>query len=131
MRSPLTPWQYKMDSFAWATTWPPMCLIVCITIVYSVIQPIITLLALVAFVLLYSAYKYILYWCADQPDSLETGGLYYIKALRTVFVSLYIEGVCLAGLFFLSTDQSGKRAKSGLACGAIMVSFLAVLERHS
>ena len=115
-----------MDQFSWATVWPPLCLVICVTIVYSVIQPIITLLALVAFFLLYSAYKYLLYWCADQPDSLETGGLYYVKALRTIFVSLYLEGICLAGLFFLSTNQEGKRAKSGLACGAIMVSPSAV-----
>ena len=113
-----------MDRFAWATVWPPVCLITCITIVYSVIQPIITILALVAFILQYAAYKYTLYFCADQPDALETGGLFYIKALRTVFVSLYLEGVCLAGLFFLSTDQNDKRSTSGLACGAIMVSLL-------
>jgi hypothetical protein len=118
----LIPLQYKMDQFAWATVWPPVCLIVCITIVYSVIQPIITLLALVAFALLFAAYKYMLYWTTDQPDSLETGGLFYIKALRTVFVSLYIEEVCLIGLFFLSTDTTGNRSKPGIAGGVIMVS---------
>jgi len=85
------------------------------------IQPIITVLAWVAFVLLFAAYKYVLYWCADQPDYLETGGRFYVKALRTVFVSLYLEEVCLAGLFFLSSDENGNRTKSGLACGAIMV----------
>jgi hypothetical protein len=61
-----------MDGFAWATIWPPTCLILCITIVYSVIQPIITVLAWLAFLLLFAAYKYVLYWCADQPDHLET-----------------------------------------------------------
>lgn len=124
---------YKMDSFAWATTWPPVCLLVCITVVYSVIQPVITVLALVAFVMLYAAYKYTLYWCADQPDSLETGGLFYIKAIRTIFVSLYLEGVCLAGLFFLSTDASGGRAPSGLACGALMIVMIvgiAILQTY-
>lgn len=109
-----------MQNFMWATIWPPMCLITCITIVYSVIQPIITVLALLAFGILYAAYKYQLGWCADQTDYLETGGLFYIRALRTIFVSLYLEGICLAGLFFLSTDQNGNRAKSGLACGALM-----------
>lgn len=100
-----------------------MFLIICVTIVYSVIQPIITLLSLVAFILLYAAYKYRLYWCADQPDMLETGGLFHTKALRTVFVSLYLEGICLAGLFFLSTNESGGRTPTGLACGALMVSY--------
>ncbi|WVF68794.1 hypothetical protein IAT40_003566 [Kwoniella sp. CBS 6097] len=112
---------YKMDSFAWATVWPPVCLLICITVVYTVIQPVITILAFVAFILLYAAYKYLLHWCADQADASETGGMFYVKALRTVFVSLYLEGICLAGLFFLSQDQNEKQAKSGLACGAIMV----------
>ncbi|WRT68034.1 uncharacterized protein IL334_005009 [Kwoniella shivajii] len=115
---------YKMDSFAWATVFPPICLLICISIVYSVIQPMMNLLALVAFCLLYAAYKYTLHWCADQPDASETGGMFYIKALRTVFVALYLEGICLAGLFFLSTDDQGKRAKSGLGCGAVMVAVI-------
>jgi hypothetical protein len=111
-----------MESYPWATVWPPICLLVCITTVYSVIQPVICLVGLVAFGLLYAAYKYLLGWCADQPDAIETGGLFYVKALRTVFVSLYLEEICLAGLFFLSQDENKKQAKSGLACGAIMVS---------
>lgn len=111
-----------MSSYAWATVWPPVCLIMCVTIVYSVIQPVITVLALAAFCLLFAAYKYLLYWCVDQPDHMETGGLFYIKALRTVFVSLYLEGICLAGLFFLSSNANGKRTPSGLAAGVIMVS---------
>ncbi|WVQ84358.1 hypothetical protein IAT38_006510 [Cryptococcus sp. DSM 104549] len=118
--------KYKMDSFAWATTFPPTCLLVCITIVYSVIQPIITVLALAAFVLLYAANKYIIHWCADQGDATETGGLFYIRAVRTVFVSLYIEMICLAGLLFLSTDDTGGRSTSGLACGAIMIAMIVI-----
>jgi hypothetical protein len=112
--------QYKMQNIMWGTVWPPVCLIVCITVVYSVIQPIITVLALLAFCILYAAYKYQLGWCTDQIDYLETGGLFYIRALRTVFVALYLEGICLAGLFFLSTDQFGNRSKTGLACGVII-----------
>ncbi|WVR06572.1 hypothetical protein IAU60_003604 [Kwoniella sp. DSM 27419] len=112
---------YKMDEFKWATTWPPMCLLVCITIVYAVIQPVIPLLAFVAFILLYATHKYLLHWCADQPDAAETGGMFYIRALRTVFVALYLEGVCLAGLFFLSQNEKEEQSKAGLGCGAVMV----------
>jgi hypothetical protein len=118
--------QFKMDEHKWATVWPPMCLIVCITIVYSVIQPIITLLSIVAFALVYAAYKYMLYWTTDQPDSLETGGLFYIKALRTVFVALYIEEICLIGLFFLLPGANNKRSKTGIAGGVLLVSECAL-----
>ncbi|KAL7420554.1 phosphate metabolism protein 7 [Cryptotrichosporon argae] len=112
---------YKMGSIRFSETWPPVCLLLCITVVYSVIQPFITIIALIAFGLLFSSYKYLLFYTTDQPASLETGGLYYIKALRTVFVTLYLEQICLAGLFFLSTDQNGSRTASGIACGIIIV----------
>lgn len=85
----------------------------------------IVLVAMVAFGLLYGAYKYILGWCADQPDELESGGLFYPKVLTTVIVSLYIEEVCLMGLFFLATDQNDKRSKAGLAGGVIMAVTIA------
>lgn len=114
--------EHKMASFKFGVLWPPMCLIVTIVIVYSTIQPIITIVGLVCLGLLYVSYKYILGWCADQPDAMETGGLYYPKALNTVFTSLYLEEICLAGLFFLSTGTDGtSRTKSGLAGGVIMV----------
>ncbi|ORX37159.1 hypothetical protein BD324DRAFT_579500 [Kockovaella imperatae] len=118
--------QHKMDQFPWAVVWPPICLIICITIVYSVIQPLMTVLTFVAFLMFFAAYKYLLYWTTDQPDSLETGGLFYIKALRTVFVALYLEGICLAGLLFLSSNQDGGRSKAGLAGGVIMVFMIIV-----
>lgn len=80
---------------------------------------------------MYSAYKYLLGWCADQPDALETGGMYYPKALGTVFVALYLEEVCLAGLLFLSTKPGGGRTPSGLAGGVIMVSRLTRCHKQS
>lgn len=113
--------KYKMDSFNWAETMPTICILVCVTIVYSVIQPLITVIAVVGFLIFYASYKYLLIWCASQPEEMETGGLYYIKALRTVFVSLYLEVVCLAGLFFLSSKPDGGRTANGIACGIILV----------
>ena len=82
-----------------------------------------TVLTYIAFCMFFAAYKYLLVWTTDQPDAMETGGQFYIKALRTVFVSLYIEGICLAGLFFLSTDSTGGRSKAGLAGGVLLVSL--------
>ncbi|KAL1413095.1 phosphate metabolism protein 7 [Vanrija albida] len=112
---------FSLGSFLWSTAQPVYCLVVCVTVVYSVIQPLITVLGLVTMIILYAAYKYLLIWTADQPGYLETGGLYYIKAMRTVFVALYFTEICLAGLFFLMTDAQEKRSKVGLAGGAIVV----------
>lgn len=112
--------KYRLDSFGWATTWPNVCLILAIMIIYSVIQPLITVVGIIAMLLFYMAYKYTLIWVADQDDTLETGGRYYIKALRTVFVALYLEQICLAGLFFLQSGPDGKRTKGGIASGVII-----------
>lgn len=112
--------KYKLDSFQWSTVWPTLCLTICVTIVYSIIQPFITIICLVATVMLYAGYKYALIWTAAQDPVMETGGLYYVKALRTVFVSLYIELVCLAALFIMSSRPDGSRSPSGMACGIIL-----------
>jgi hypothetical protein len=105
----------------------------------------ITVIAFVGFLFFYAAYKYLLIWTADQPGEMETGGLYYIKALRTVFVALYLEQICLAGLFFLSAnakDDQGyplpdKLHKQtfgmGIGCGVIIVlvgAFTAVTQAY-
>ncbi|KAG7531583.1 hypothetical protein FFLO_04242 [Filobasidium floriforme] len=114
--------EHKMDSMKFGVVWPPIALIVVIVIVYSVIQPVITGVGLLVMALLWFAYKYVLGWCADQPDELETGGLYYPRALNTIFTGLYLEEICLAGLFFLSTGPDGSsRSKAGLAGGVLFV----------
>ena len=42
-----------------------------------------------------------------MPKAGETGGLYFATALQHVFVGLYIEEICLIGLFFLAQDVNG------------------------
>ncbi|KZT52528.1 DUF221-domain-containing protein [Calocera cornea HHB12733] len=111
-------YDYKMDSIALSTAWPPVALLGIIGIVYSVIQPVTVGFAAVGFYLLYVSYKYMLIWNCDQPDRLETGGLYYPKAIAAVFAALYIEQICLGGLFFLSGSSTGA---IGWAGGAIIV----------
>ncbi|KAL8279899.1 hypothetical protein RQP46_007749 [Phenoliferia psychrophenolica] len=133
--------QNKMMAIALGTTWPPVALLMCVGIVYSCIQPVICLFGLSTFALLYVMYKYILIWVADQPDSLETGGEFFRKGIMTIFVALYLEMICLAGLFFLSktapppgsaANATGPQSKEGLASGAIMIVlivFVAVFHR--
>jgi hypothetical protein len=61
----------KQDSMKFGVVWPPIALIVVIVIVYSVIQPVITGVGLLVMALLWFAYKYVLGWCADQPDEVS------------------------------------------------------------
>jgi len=118
-----------MASFQLSTTWPPIALLGCITIVYAIIQPIIVGFSAVGFFLFYVSYKYNMLWVVDQPVALDTGGIIYNKALTSVFTSLYLAEVCLAGLFFLqkqNADGSGGLAPLGIAGGVIFAVMIAV-----
>lgn len=120
---------FKMGALQLSTTWPPIALLGCITIVYAVIQPIIVGCSVVGFSLFYVAYKYNMLWVMDQPVALESGGMIYNKALTSIFTSLYLAEVCLAGLFFLqkvNADGSGGIAPLGIAGGVIFAVMIVV-----
>ncbi|KZS87835.1 DUF221-domain-containing protein [Sistotremastrum niveocremeum HHB9708] len=99
---------------------PRMSLLATIGIAYSVISPIINALAFASYLLLFLAWKFLLMYVFDQPDELETGGLYFPIVISNLFVGLYIEQICLAALFFL---KSGTGLAS-LAQGILMVVLL-------
>ena len=91
-------------------------------------------LLFVTFVLFYMLYKYLFLWVMEQPMSSDTGGLFFPKAINHIFVGLYVEQACLAVLFFLARNESGK--PSAIAEGAFMVVLIvltvsAIYERHS
>lgn len=62
------------------------------------------------------AIQYLFLWVYETPPSTETGGQFYPKAIGHIFVGLYIEQICLAGLFFLARDSEGK--PSAIPAGA-------------
>ncbi|KAJ7359243.1 hypothetical protein DFH08DRAFT_769128 [Mycena albidolilacea] len=98
--------KYGARSVAWGTTFPGITLLVVIALVYSVISPIINGFACFAFFAFYQLYKYLFLWQFEQPPSSDTGGLFFPKAITHIFVGLYIQQVCMAGLFFLARDQN-------------------------
>ncbi|KAF8706086.1 Cytosolic domain of 10TM putative phosphate transporter, partial [Rhizoctonia solani] len=87
----------------------------------QVIAPVISGLALLAFALYYIAWKFLFLWVYDQPEPQETGGLYFPLIVSNLFVGLYIEQLCLAGLFFLDA-----RKTSSLVLGIFMVILLVI-----
>ncbi|ORY39668.1 hypothetical protein BCR35DRAFT_273318, partial [Leucosporidium creatinivorum] len=111
--------KYNMNGVAWGTLWPNMTLLTVIGLSYSIIAPLICGFAFIAFFLYWFVYKYLFLLVIDTPHSSETGGLFYPKALSHIFVGLYIEEVCLAGLFFLAQDNNKKNI--GIPQGALMV----------
>ncbi|KAG8890163.1 hypothetical protein FRB99_003920, partial [Tulasnella sp. 403] len=103
---------------------PRVSLVAAIAMAYSVVAPIINGLALLTFFLLWVAWKFLFTWVFDQPEAAETGGLYYPLALGNLFIGLYIEQICLCGLFFLATDADGNR--SAIPQGALVFALLIV-----
>ncbi|GAA5918190.1 hypothetical protein JCM1841_005294 [Sporobolomyces salmonicolor] len=116
--------KFKMSSVAWGTLWPSMTLLTVIGLTYSIIAPLVCGFALMAFALFWFVYKYLFLLVINTPPSTETGGRFYPKALGHIFVGLYIEQVCLCGLFFLAQDSKGKQ--SAIPEGAIMVVLIVI-----
>ena len=127
--------KYGLRSVSFGTLFPSTTLLVVISksyptfpirfltgllaITYSVISPIINGLAFVTFLFFYMLWKYLFLWQLDQPRSADSGGLFFPKALQHVFVGLYLQQICLAGLFFLAQDENSK--PGALPEGILMV----------
>ncbi|KAM0752233.1 DUF221-domain-containing protein [Meredithblackwellia eburnea MCA 4105] len=111
--------KFTLGYVAWGTLFPNMTLLTVIGLTYSVIAPLVCGFAFLAFGLFWFTYKYLFLWVYAAPSSSETGGLFYPKAMSHIFVGLYIEQVCLAGLFFLAQDENKKNI--AIPQGAFMV----------
>jgi len=90
------------------------------------ISPIINGLAWVTFFLFYMLYKYLFLWVYD-PTTVDSGGLFFPKAIQHVFVGLYIQQVCLAALFFLARNGAGK--PTAIPEGALMIVLIVLTVR--
>ncbi|KDQ59601.1 hypothetical protein JAAARDRAFT_153575 [Jaapia argillacea MUCL 33604] len=114
---------FMMPSVDFGTVLPRMSLLATIGIVYSVLAPLINGLAVLAFALLYLSWKFLLTQVFDQPDEVETGGLYFPLAISNLFVALYIEHIALACLFFLNIPVAPKISIAGGVC---MIALLVI-----
>lgn len=78
--------------------------------------------------MIYIAAKYTYIWTSNTPASAETGGLFFPKAVTHVFIGLYLGGICLCALFFLSRDANGNA--SCIPQGALIVVLLFFIVSH-
>ncbi|KAK7455300.1 phosphate metabolism protein 7 [Stygiomarasmius scandens] len=115
---------FRMPSIDFGETLPRLSLLATIAFAYSVLNPLINFLALISYVMMYIAYKFLFLQVMDQPDQSETGGLYFPVAMSNLFVGLYIEEVSLACLFFLKASTSALRPIA-LPQGILMVFLIA------
>jgi calcium permeable stress-gated cation channel len=114
--------KYEPRTSEWGTLFPIMTQLVVITLGYSIISPIINGLAFGAFLLFYFLHKYLFTWVNDQPNSSDTGGLFFPKAIQHIFVGLYVQQLCLCALFFLAQNEHKK--PSAVPEGGLLIALI-------
>ena len=107
---------FTLDSLSWGTVFPVFTNFVVITIVYSIIAPLILIISGVAFSLFYVAYTYTVFYVSDFPN--DTGGLAFPRAIYQSFTGIYLMEVLLAALFFLVQNEAG--SQSAIVQGVFM-----------
>ncbi|EGV60586.1 hypothetical protein PSN45_001647 [Yamadazyma tenuis] len=86
-----------LDGMTYGTTFPVYINLVCITLAYAIISPMILIFAFLAFLLVFLAYSYNLtYIMLPGPD---VRGMHYPKALFQTIIGIYLGQVCLLGIF--------------------------------
>ncbi|KAK0463530.1 DUF221 family protein [Desarmillaria tabescens] len=114
---------YMMPSADFGIILPRLSLLATIAFAYSVLNPLINVMALLSYVMFYLAFKFLCTQVFDQPDQSETGGLYFPMAVSNLFVGLYIQQICLACLFFLKVSIT---RTSSIIEGAFMIILVAI-----
>ncbi|KAL0946485.1 hypothetical protein HGRIS_012702 [Hohenbuehelia grisea] len=114
---------FIMPSADFGTILPRLSLLATIGFAYSVLSPLINLLAFCTYVMFYITWKFLFTQVFDQPDECETGGMYFPMAVSNLFVGLYVKQVCMACLFFLKI----KIARIPSLIGGIFMILLALL----
>ncbi|KAK4174369.1 hypothetical protein QBC36DRAFT_333770 [Triangularia setosa] len=91
----------NLSAISWGSTLPVYTNIVVIAITYSCIAPLMLGWATIAMFLFYFAWRYNVFFVTDTQ--IDTRGLIYPKALKQLFVGLYLGEICMLGLFIAGT----------------------------
>ncbi|KAJ3865912.1 DUF221 family protein [Lentinula novae-zelandiae] len=116
---------FLMPSADFGTLLPRLSLLATIGLAYSVLNPLINLLASICFGCYYIAWKFLFLQVFDQPTARESGGGYFPMATSNLFVGLYIEQICLACLFFMKVSIADSRYFA-LAQGVLMLVLVVI-----
>ncbi|GAA99523.1 uncharacterized protein L969DRAFT_93981 [Mixia osmundae IAM 14324] len=119
--------QYSMGSVQFGTLWPNQSLLMVIALAYSIIAPLVNGFISLGFAFTWFVFKYLFIWVYDMPNHMETGGRYFPLAIHHIFVGLYIEELCLTGLWFLARNDTGGVSAIPEAIFAIILIVITVL----
>lgn len=111
-RAMYTKWT-TLSSLSWGSLLPVYTNIAVISVTYSVIAPLMLFWSTLGMALFYLAFRYNILFVTDTV--IDTRGLIYPRALKQLFVGIYLAEICMVGLFIVS--KAGGPA-------ALMVVFL-------
>ncbi|KXT11331.1 hypothetical protein AC579_3090 [Pseudocercospora musae] len=94
----------KLSGLGWGTLFPVYTNLLVIAFCYAAIAPLVMGFAAIGLFLFYFAYRYNLLFVSNA--AIDTKGLVYPRALKHLFVGLYVAEVCLIGLFAIATGSS-------------------------
>ncbi|KAH7189553.1 uncharacterized protein B0J16DRAFT_371388 [Fusarium flagelliforme] len=110
----------KLNQVTWGRLFPIYTNFACIGLVYCVIAPLISIFAIITFGLLWMAQRYVMLYVNRFEH--DTGGVLYPRAINQTFTGIYFMELCMAGLFFLAEDPTGKNVCT--VHGVIMIVVL-------
>lgn len=87
----------KLSAISWGSTLPVYTCITVIAIVYAVIAPLCLGFSTIGMSLFYFAWRYNVLFVTDTD--IDTRGLIYPRAIKQLFVGVYLSEFCLIGLF--------------------------------
>lgn len=128
--TPRQKWQRQtiLATIEWARLFPPLTNIAVIGIAFSVVAPMVLSFVSLAFTLYWLVYRYnVLYVYQYRFDS---GGRFFVLAVKQLFVGLYMMELCLIGTFFLATDAQGQSNCTPQALAMIAVLFLTLTYQY-
>lgn len=110
----------NLNNVEWGAFFPVYTNFACIAIFYCVISPLISVFAVITFGLLWLAQRYAMVYVYRMEY--DTGGVLYPRAINQTFTGLYLMQLCMAGMFFIVTDE--KHERPCIPHGAIMLVFM-------
>lgn len=90
----------SLSALLWGSLLPVYTNIVVISVTYAVIAPLMLFWSTIGLGLFYLAYRYNLLFVSDT--AVDTQGLFYPRALKQLFVGIYLAEVCMVGMFAVS-----------------------------
>lgn len=111
------------SAFQWGSIYPIFSTLGCITLVYSIISPLILPLTSVSFIFVIFSFKYLLMYQYNTENKSETFGKLYLQGLLQLYAGLYFLELCLLGLFSITNRYD-------LVVGMLILIFFTVVFHY-